>query len=139
MSVWGIQFFCKGFVNEVLVSFIFKTNSSRLKNNEVLVSFIFKTNSSRLKNNAALVEGTDYEKVKVAGKGQRSDDSISKIEFDIAADSAGSYKCQGTQYDDFCTTQEEFVSEEVVLSIISATPLENPQVTRVTRVTYCCN
>ena len=93
----------------------------------MIVSFIFKTNSSRLKNNEVLVEGTDYEKVKVAAS--QSDDAVSKIEFDIAADSAGSYKCQGTQYDDFCTTQEEFGSEEVVLSIISATPLENPQVT----------
>ncbi|KAL5250884.1 hypothetical protein ACHWQZ_G016582 [Mnemiopsis leidyi] len=77
-----------------------------------------------LKDSTVLTEGTDYEKVKVEASG--SSDLVSKIEFDIASDSAGTYKCRGTQYDDFCATQRQFESEGVVLTIITATPLENP-------------
>ena len=72
-----------------------------------------------------LVEDTDYEKVKV--EASESDDLVSKIEFDIEEDAAGSYKCRGAQYDDFCATQKVFDSEDVVLTIIAAVPLENPQ------------
>ena len=71
-----------------------------------------------------LTEGTDYNKIKV--EDSDSTDLVSKIEFDIAADSAGTYKCRGTQYDDFCATPQQFESEGVVLTIITATPLENP-------------
>ena len=82
------------------------------------------TKIPRLKGSDVLTEGTDYKKIKVeAGE---STDLVSKIEFDIASDSAGTYKCRGTQYDDFCATQQKFESEGVVLTIITATPLENP-------------
>ena len=76
-----------------------------------------------MKDGEVLVEDDDYKKIKVDGD---SSDSVSKIEFDIAADSAGTYKCRGTQYDQFCATQKNFESDGVVLTIISATALENP-------------
>ncbi|KAL5249910.1 hypothetical protein ACHWQZ_G015848 [Mnemiopsis leidyi] len=77
-----------------------------------------------LKDGEVLTEGTDYKEIKV--EVSKPTDKVSKMEFDIAADSAGTYKCRGTQYDDFCPTQRQFESEGVVLTIITATPLENP-------------
>ena len=83
-----------------------------------------KTTSSRLKSTEVLTQDKDYKRVKVTGN---SKDLVSKIEFDIESDSAGTYKCRGTQYDEFCATQQKFESKGVVLSVINAVPLENPK------------
>ena len=77
-----------------------------------------------MKDGEVLTEGTDYKEIKV--EVSKPTDKVSKMEFDIAADSAGTYKCRGTQYDDFCPTQQQFESEGVELTIITATPLKNP-------------
>merc|ERR1712176_906420 len=76
-----------------------------------------------LKDDQVMTEGTDYTKLSAASE---SDDLVSKIEFDIEDDSAATYKCRGTQYDDFCSTPQKFESEDVVLTIIAAVPKVNP-------------
>ena len=77
----------------------------------------------RLKDDQLLVKGDDYKKMRGDGD---SSDSVSKIKFNIAPDSAGTYKCRGTQYDQYCAAQKNFESDGVVLTVISATELENP-------------
>merc|ERR1712176_1513300 len=76
-----------------------------------------------LKGDQVMTEGTDYTKLSAASE---SDDLVSKIEFDIEDDSEATYKCRGTQYDDFCSTPQQFESEDVVLTIIAAVPKQNP-------------
>ena len=78
----------------------------------------------RLKGNTVLTKGTDYEEL-TAGKS--GDGSVSKIEFDIKSDSAGTYKCRATQFDDFCSQEKEFESKGVVLTTVAAVPLQSPQ------------
>merc|ERR1712176_534758 len=76
-----------------------------------------------LKDDQVMTEGTDYTKLSAASE---SDDLVSKIEFDIEDDSEATYKCRGTQYDDFCSTPQQFESEDIVLTIIAAVPKQNP-------------
>ena len=52
-----------------------------------------------------------------------SKDRISIIEFKIQDDSAGSYKCVGLQWNEFCPNEEVIESESVELTVISAAPL----------------
>jgi hypothetical protein len=78
----------------------------------------------RLKGNTVLTKGTDYKELPA---GKSGDDSVSKIEIDIASNSAGTYKCRATQFDEFCSQQKQFESEGVVLTIIAAVPKQSPQ------------
>jgi len=78
-----------------------------------------------LKGDTVLSQGQDYRRVPV-GRSE-GPETVSVIQFTIEADSAGTYTCRATSYDDFCVTQEQYSSDDVVLSVISATPLEDPQ------------
>lgn len=76
-----------------------------------------------MKGDQVLVKNNDYKQLPVESTGTST---VEKMSFTIGSDSAGTYACRGTSYDDFCVTQQHYSSEGVVLSIISAVPLEQP-------------
>ena len=83
------------------------------------------TTICRFKDSTKLTKGTDYKSVDISS--EEDDDWTSAIELRIASDSAGSYTCQGSEYNGVCSTKEIFSSEAVVVTVIESQAITQPE------------